>query len=365
MRSMANMVEHLAGEYDFYIVTRNTDYLSDELYEGVEYDKWVDFIPGVKVFYASKAFQNRKTFKRLIKETKFDVGYINGIYSWKFSILPLFVLKKSGVKKIIVASRGMLADSAINVKADKKRIFLKMAKLFNLYSGVVFHVTNEKEAEDVKHALGNKVKTIAASNLPRKELIPFKTIVKKKGELKLVSLARIAPEKNTLYALERLAELIDLEVSVVFDIYGQIYDVPYWQKCQEVIKTLPDHIKVNYKGTVDAEDVGKTIQNYHALFMPTRGENFGHVILESLSAGRPVLISDQTPWRELKSKKAGWDLPLQDEKLLQEKIKELISMSDEEYQKWSRGARKLAEEYVNSSELLKGYREMLSDSEVS
>jgi len=367
VRSMANMVEHLAGEYDFYIITRNADYLSEESYEGVEYDKWVDFISGVKVFYASIAFQNRKTFKRLINETKFDVGYINGIYSWKFSILPLLVLKKSGIKKIIVASRGMLAGSAINVKADKKRIFLKIAKLFNLYSGVVFHVTNEKEAEDVKLAIGGNVKTVSASNLPRKNLITFKTLDKIKGELKLVSLARIAQEKNTLYAIEQLAELKDFNGTVLFDIYGQIYSDDYWQECQEVIKMLPDNIKVNYKGTVDAEEVGRTIQNYNTLFMPTQGENFGHVILESLSAGRPVLISDQTPWRGLESEKAGWDLPLNVPfdsaqgtmpRVFVSVIEEFCAMDGKEFNVWCQGARKLAEEYVSSPELLEGYKRM-------
>ena len=40
------------------------------------------------------------------------------------------------------------------------------------------------------------------------------------------------------------------------------------------------------------------------------------------------------------------------------KIRELAEMDDSEYQKWSRGARRLAEEYVNSPELLDGYRGM-------
>ena len=45
-------------------------------------------------------------------------------------------------------------------------------------------------------------------------------------------------------------------------------------------------------------------------FLPTRGENFGHVIAEALSVGTPVLISDQTPWRKLAAVGLGHDLPL-------------------------------------------------------
>ena len=358
VRSMANMVEYLTDKYDFFIVTRNTDYLETEPYKNIESNCWVDFQPGVKVFYTSAEFQNRKSFRKLIKEESFDIAYINGIYSWKFSILPLIVLKKTGIKNVIVASRGMLAQSAINVKADKKRFFLRAARLLGLYKGVVFHVTNEKEREDVKSALGKDIKIVIATNLPRKNLMPFNKISKSSGELKLVSLARIAPEKNTLYALEKLTELDGQSGVVSFDIYGQIYSEEYWKRCEAIISSLPENIKVSYKGTIPAEEVGTTIQKCHALFMPTRGENFGHVILESLSAARPVLISDQTPWRDLLMRKAGWDLPLQDENAWREKIRELTEMDDDEFQKWSRGARKLAEEYVNSPELLDGYGRM-------
>ncbi len=358
VRSMVNMVEYLADKYDFFIVTRNTDYLETEPYKNIESDRWVDFQPGVKVFYASPKFQNRRAFKRVVKDGDFDIIYINGIYSWKFSILPLIVLKKTGIKSVIVASRGMLAQSAINVKADKKRFFLKAAKSLGLYKGVVFHVTNDKEGEDVKSALGKDIKTVIATNLPRKNLMPFNRISKIPGELKLVSLARIAPEKNTLYALEKLAEFDEQSGGVSFDIYGQIYSEEYWKRCEAIIDLLPENIKVSYKGTIPAEEVGTTIQKYHALFMPTRGENFGHVILESLSAARPVLISDQTPWRELDRKKAGWDLSLQDKNTWIEKLLELSEMDDNEFQKWSKGARTLAEEYVSSPELLEGYGSM-------
>lgn len=44
--------------------------------------------------------------------------------------------------------------------------------------------------------------------------------------------------------------------------------------------------------------------------MPTQGENYGHVFIEALSSGTPILLSDQTPWRNLKDKGIGWDIPL-------------------------------------------------------
>ena len=49
------------------------------------------------------------------------------------------------------------------------------------------------------------------------------------------------------------------------------------------------------------------------MILPTFNENYGHVILESLTAGCPVIISDQTHWLTLSEKKAGWDLSLSDQ----------------------------------------------------
>ena len=64
-------------------------------------------------------------------------------------------------------------------------------------------------------------------------------------------------------------------------------------------------------------------------FLPTLGENFGHVIAES-----PVLISDQTPWRNLKNHGVGWDLPLNDPDSFRKAIVESANKSSEDYINW-------------------------------
>lgn len=391
VRSMANMVDYLQEDYDFYIITRNTDYTESISYTTVQSNCWEHYSENVKVYYADQYHQNKKIYRQLMEEVKPDIAYINGVYSWKFSILPLIVAKKVKLKKVIVAARGMLAGSAIDVKGGKKKLFLKAARMAGLYKNAVFHATNTKEEEDIKKVLGQRLKVKVADNLPKQQLPDYRPLLKEKGELKLVSLARIAPEKNTLFALERLAELKDFDGNIQFDLYGQIYSEDYWQQCQAIITQLPHNITVSYKGTVDAELVGTTIQNYHALFMPTRGENFGHVILESLSAGRPVLISDQTPWRDLEVDKCGWDLNLEMRDEMREvsverregsdevkgkrlKVKgkteksgnsawctvlsALVEMEQEEFESWCAGARKRAEHYVNDGTLVEGYHDL-------
>ena len=47
-----------------------------------------------------------------------DSILINGVYSWYFSILPLLILKKKGIKKII-STRGMLNPQAFSSKNSR------------------------------------------------------------------------------------------------------------------------------------------------------------------------------------------------------------------------------------------------------
>ena len=127
-----------------------------------------------------------------------------------------------------------------------------------------------------------------------------------------------------------------------------IRDRAYWAKCQEAIAVLPAQVKVEWKNTLPPEEVPGILAAHHALFMPSAGENFGHTMLEALSAGRPLLISDRTPWRRLESEQAGWDLPLDRPEGFTEAVERLCGMDQEAYDRWSlgafeRGARYLAD----------------------
>ncbi|WP_010663481.1 glycosyltransferase family 4 protein [Marinilabilia salmonicolor] len=354
VRSMANMIEQFSEEYHFLVVTRNTDYMETKPYE-LTADQWVEGPFDSEVYYFSKEGLSFKNMKRLIAETNFDVAYVNGIYSWRFSILPLFFLKRN---KIIVGVRGMLARSAINVKSTKKKVFLNLAKVFGLYKSVVFHATNEQEKRDTRAVFG-EVPVAVAPNLPRKVLPAPKEISKEKGTLRLVSMARIAPEKNTLFALEALKKYTG-GGEIVYDLYGQIYNETYWRDCKAVIDTLPANIHVEYHGLVESDKVAEVIGDYHFLFLPSRGENFGHVILESFTACRPVLISDQTPWRELEKENCGYDLPLE-ESLFADKIGKMAELDEDEWRKRCNAAGEKAQVFCNDERNLEAYVRLLGE----
>jgi glycosyltransferase involved in cell wall biosynthesis len=75
---------------------------------------------------------------------------------------------------------------------------------------------------------------------------------------------------------------------------------------------MPAHVRVAHRQQIPPARVIEALAFQDLFFLPTLGENYGHAIVDSLLAGTPVLISDQTPWRGLAAARAGWDLPLGD-----------------------------------------------------
>lgn len=137
------MVDHLK-EYNFSIITRNTDYCSTEAYANIKPNQWVKHAENAQVYYFSEDQLSKAKMQEVIESVNSDTIYINGIYSKFFSIAPLQIAKKLNLKTI-VAARGMLSPHALAVKALKKKLFLWWMNARCNYYNVVFHATNEQE----------------------------------------------------------------------------------------------------------------------------------------------------------------------------------------------------------------------------
>ena len=347
VRSYANMIAHLGSHFDFYIITRDTDYCSNEVYETIVSNQWNAFNDHTWIYYISESQLNKHTLKQLFKETAFDHVMVNGVYSWYFSILPVYYLKKR--HKILVSARGMLNPQAFSVKPFKKKVFLSIAKLFGLYNNVTFHATNSDEANCIKSVIGNSTKVRVASNLPRPidQVLPIQKTLS--NPVSYVNISRVSIEKGTLKMITALQRV---KHPMVLDIYGPIYDESYWEKCQEAMKALPSHVTLNYKGSLDSEDVMHTLASYNFFVLLSEGENFGHAILEALSMGCPVIISDKTPWKNLQQKGIGWDINNNDINALDNVFEVSSTMDSEKYGMISKNAHTFAKAFSQNEDLI-------------
>ncbi|MCW3082849.1 MAG: glycosyl transferase family protein [Bacteroidetes bacterium] len=356
IQSVSNLVEHLKEEFEFSIITRDTDYMETTPYPGVKSNEWNTLPNGVKVYYISQDQLTRSNVRNLIRKSDFDSVYLNGIYSLYFTLIPLMYLRKKHDKNVVIAARGMFSEGSMSIKKTKKQFFIRAVKVLKLFDNVMFHATTEAEKHEIRAICGDKMQIRTAANLPQKNSISaFSKREKEMGKLRMVNVARIAPEKNLLCALQVLKQVKE---EVEFDFYGPVYDQEYWSECKLVLDELPQNVKANYKGSIDSGKVPKLLKNYHFMFMPTTGENFGHIILQSLSAGTPVIISDQTPWKHLPEKHTGWDLPLDKPSAFAEAIDSCASMAQADYDRMSKAAYQQALEYVNNPAIIEQNRHL-------
>ena len=313
LRTIVNMVEHLSGEFEFWIVTRDRD-LGDEIsFQSVKKDVWQN-VGKAKVYYVSPSKQTLRKLAKLIADTPHDILYLNSFFSFTFSIKPLLAVKYYGAsrKPVILAPRGEFSEGALNLKQEKKYVYVKLSQMIGLYNNILFQASSKHEMNDIVTALNMPKEQIRiAMDLPEKKVLgiegPEACKIKPSGTLKVIFLSRLSPMKNLVFALKVL-QLVTRNVK--FDVYGPREDSSYWSACRKLIDELPENVKVQYCGSVTPDEVKSTFACYDLFLFPTLGENYGHVIAESLSVGTPVLISDQTPWKNLEVDGLGWELPL-------------------------------------------------------
>ena len=150
-----------------------------------------------------------------------------------------------------------------------------------------------------------------------------------------------------------------LDSDVIFDIYGPIQDEECWEKCKRRIQSLPPNIKVRYKGAVEPNNVTDLFGCHDLFLFPTSYESFGHVVIESLSAGCPVLISDRTPWMDLEEQQAGWVVEYSNIDRFRQLLAIISEMGPQEYALYSNKAIEYANRMAGDSTVIDAHRRLL------
>ncbi len=351
IQSIANLVKEFNEEVEYYIFCSDTD-LGGGALENITTGEWVRYNDHTQVWYA----QHEKISDSLVKQVeaiKPDVLYIIGLYSWHFNMVPLLFCK---APKKILSVRGMLHPGALSQKKWKKKIYLELFKLLEYHYKVTFHATDAGEAAYVRKHFGKPAVINVAGNFPN-NIGPLPVANKVPGALTLISVALISPMKNILMILESLE---NIEASVQYHIYGPIKDAAYWNECLVKIKLLPQHIRVVAHKEIEPLKVGEALSDAHVFILPSRSENFGHAIYEALSAGRPVITSNYTPWNHLQESKAGINVAIENHDELTNAINFFAATDESTLLQWQRGAINYANNTIDMEKIRQQYREMFT-----
>jgi glycosyltransferase involved in cell wall biosynthesis len=362
MRTVVNMVERLHPEFDFLIVTRDHDGCDDfESYKTVNINEWND-LDNAKVFFLPKNKVKISAVNGFIKEVQPNAIYLNSY----FSTLAIFALtlKRMGKTpniKVVLAPCGELSHGSLSLKRLKKKTFRTLASTFDIYSDLIWKASSEFEEIEIKSEKGKGGKIFIAPDLPSKAILPNyeqnSKREKKAGQLRLVFMSRISAKKNLMWFLELL---LQTKENIQLDMIGPNEDESYWEKCLTVINSFPDNVKCNYLGSIPNNIVIEKMIDYDFFVLPTLSENFGHVFLEALSAGCPLITTNRTPWLDLEAKQIGWDLPLESPDLWHSVLKKCGAMENNEYRRLSSASRKFAVDWLADNEIEEATRKVLN-----
>ena len=350
LRTVARIVEVLGEDIEFKIVTSDRDAGDGQSYTDIEL-VW-NAVGNALVNYRDPRSRGFRALRDLIHNTPHDVIFLTSFFDFRFSIKSILLRYLKAIDSpIVIAPQGEFSPGALAIKRAKKRLFIFLVKRLGLYKCVLWKATSELEAEHIRREFGHDAEIHVAMDMPTIDTLNQhlpKRPRKQPGTIRLAWLSRISPKKNVDGAL-RILEKLNGEIT--FDIIGPVSDPAYWRKCERIAANLPKNIRVNYRGIIEHHEVVQTLANYDLFFFPTHGENFGHVVPEALIAGCPVLMSDQTPWRDLTERGVGWDVALSEIDKFRSILTWAIEADHEEWSEWSARARAfgLSTTYVEES----------------
>ncbi len=358
IRSIYNLISRLGHTCDFHVLTSDRDYGDTSAYDNVPLNRWTP-VEGAHVFYADRRHRGIRSILQLLRDADPDVVYLNSFFNWQFSITLLAArrMRLTGDRaRWIIAPRGEFSAGALAIKATKKRVFMWLAAVMGLHRGLLWQATSAEEAADILKRVDVPANAVRiAPNLT--EAIgaydPPAWLAGPAQPLKVCFLSRISPKKNLRFAIDVLRQV---DRPIEFHVYGPAEHEAYVAECRSLAESAGKKLHVSWHGDIPHEKVRSVLGQHHLFFLPTLGENFGHAIFEALAAGVPVLISDQTPWRDLEERGAGWAKPLADQRGFIEVVERVANCSLAERAEMAKNAHAYAQDFWRLSGALAANR---------
>jgi glycosyltransferase involved in cell wall biosynthesis len=311
--SLSNIFRSLGRELDFRLVTTDRDIDDDAPYDAARPGQWVP-VGHANVLYLSREELSVARLSLVVNEVRPRVLYLNSFFDTWFTgrLLLARRLRRLPDMRFILAPRGEFSPGALGLKTARKRAYIAGLKGAGLLQDIEWHASTPFEAEEILKALGARVARhihVAPDlgAMPDEEAFGTWRPRKPGRPLRICFISRVSPKKNLLGAIRAAARM---RRPVLLTVYGPKEDADYWEECRRAARESPEHISFEDGGSLRPDAVHRTIAAHDVFFLPTLGENYGHVIPEALSVGLPVVISDRTPWRDLAAEGVGYEGPL-------------------------------------------------------
>lgn len=234
------------------------------------------------------------------------------IHAWwnLVSILSCLVAKWHGVS-VILSPRGMVTSYSFANRnsLSKKLIHRLIGKKLLSYCHI--HATSEQEKIDIQRIIQPKSITVipnlvSTGRYPITDNLSQLPGIKYKNDdsaFKLIFLSRVEEKKGLALLLESLA-LLNFSWNLTIAGAGE---QSYVGSLKIKAESLKLSNRIDWIGQVNDQQKFQLMAEHDLLLLPSYNENFANVVIESLSVGTPVLISNQVGLSDyIKEKNLGW-----------------------------------------------------------
>lgn len=363
--SLENFTNQLHECFDIRIICSDHDFKDARRYPDI-HEGW-NRVGHAQVYYTNERNYNSKAFYDIIKNFAEDIAlfYLSGIYYIKMNYAAIALGRNLNIP-ILLAPRGDLMKNTITMKSKKKMIkklvFLAFCHYSNLFHDIYFQSTSDEETRGLHHYLGIKDQMIfQLPNMPvmKHERVGYR---KEKDQLRVVFISRIMVKKNPKVALEAIKNISD-KYNIIFDLFGPKEDPEYWKECSTLIDNINktrSNIQVSYKGSLDPMGAKTIYSGYDCFIFPTASENYGHVIVESLFSGCPVIISRGTTPFDDCHEKAGFIADLDNPSEFTLYLEEIAGMDETQYNNICKKLNDYIEVKFQTDKLKREYLDMIA-----
>lgn len=240
-----------------------------------------------------------------------DLVHIQSIFSVSTPIALLY--SRLFGKKILLSPRGSLCEWCLKERESFKRGWIKWF-IRPFVGSVVWHVTSEKEANEVKILFPGAQTVLITDGINLNEFSNPKRLTKNEYVKKftsvdmyvthtIISLGRLHKVKGFDILIEAFSLLIQEDPDAVLMIAGN--DEGEKDNLTRIIQHCGLEKSVFLVGPLYGEDKATFLANADLFVMPSHTENFGIAFAESLAAGTPGIASNQTPWEGIEEAGCG------------------------------------------------------------
>jgi len=245
-------------------------------------------VDGVTVTYFRRLTKDHSHFSpallgRLWKRAKnFDAIHI---HAW-WNLVSLFSCLVALMRNVpvVISPRGTLSPYSFQNKNIGFKLFIHHLLGKPLLKRCHIHVTSSQEAE----AIGKIVRPKSIINLPNFVKLPRHIVAGEKntGVFRLIFFSRVEEKKGLDILLNALPLLT---VPYTLTIAGD-GDSTYVNTLKNLAEENGVAANINWVG-FRGEDKFNVLAGHDLLVLPSYDENFGNVVIESLSEGTAVLLS--------------------------------------------------------------------------